>query len=204
MARAANVTPRLKSAVRREQIGQAALDLLADRGPAELSMAGIAGRLGIATSAIYRHFPGKDEIIGAVLDLIDARLRANVQAAYRTSPSPLACLRSLLQRHVSLVRLNSGIPRLLFSGEVFCGGAGYRERLFLLIDGYLGQVAGIIAEGQRRGVIRDDVGAPTLAVQFLGIVQPAVLLAHLSDGRFDVARHARRGWKLFAETVAPR
>lgn len=193
-----------RTAVRRDQIAQAALELVAEHGPAELSMARIADRLGLATSAMYRHFPGKDEIIDAVIDLIGTRLEVNLSAASRTAETPLKRLESLLQRHVALVRENSGIPRLLFSGEVFCGSEGKRERLFQLINGYLARVAEIIRVGQRAGNIRNDVDALTLAVHFLGIVQPAVILGHLSDGRFDVARHVKRAWKLFAETAAPR
>lgn len=192
------------TAVRREQIAQAALEVLAERGPAELSMTRIAERLGLATSAMYRHFPGKDEILAAVIDLIGSRLEENVSAASGASEDPLARLAFLLQRHVALVRENSGIPRLLFSGEVFCDSGSTREHLFRLISGYLTQVAGIIREGQATGRIRNDVSAPTLAVHFLGILQPAVLLAHLSDGGFDAAGHAQLAWGLFVETSAPR
>lgn len=193
-----------RTAVRRDQIAQAALALVAEHGPAKLSMTRIADRMGLATSAMYRHFPGKDEIIDAVIDLIGSRLDANVAAASRASGNPLARLEFVLRQHVALVRENSGIPRLVFSGEVFCGSEGKRERLFRLINGYLTRVAGIIREGQMAGNIRNDVDAPTLAVHFLGLVQPAVILGHLSDGRFDVARHARRAWRLFVETAAPR
>jgi len=198
------LTLKQTTAVRRKQIAQAALDVLAELGPAELSMARIADRMGLAPSAMYRHFPGKDEILDAVIDLIGSRLEANVSEALSASDHPLSRLESLLQNHVALVRENSGIPRLLFSGEVFCGSEGKGTRLFRLINGYLARVAEIIREGQRAGSIRDDVDAPTLAVHFLGIVQPAVILGHLSDGRFDVARHAKRAWRLFVETAAPR
>lgn len=190
--------------VRREQIAQAALDVLADHGPAELSMARVAERLGLATSAIYRHFSGKEEIFDAVLDLIESRLEANVAGAMNATPQPLARLEFLLQRHVALLRENSGLPRLLFSGEVFCDNQGKKQRLFRLITRYLSRVATIIRAGQRTGNIRNDVAAPTLAVCFLGIVQPAVILGHLSAGRFDVARHAQRAWQLFVETAQPR
>lgn len=196
-------TARQKTTVRREQIAQAALDLLAEHGPADVSMAGIADRLGLATSAIYRHFPGKDEVIDAVLDLIDERLQANVAEASRGAAPPLERLEGLLQRHVALVKSNSGIPRLLFSGEVFCGGESKRDRLHRLITGYLARVADILRDAQRLGSVRADIDAATLAVSFLGIVQPAVILAHLSGGRFDAGRHATLGWNLFVEAARP-
>lgn len=197
-------TVRRKSAVRRREIAQAALGVLAESGPAELNVAQIAQRLGLAPSALYRHFPGKGEIVDAVLDLVESRFEANVAEACRSNPEPLRCLEALLGRHVALVRENSGIPRLLFSGEVFSGGDRNRKRLYGLVAGYLGRVAKIIRAGQRAGSIRKDVDARTLAVHFLGIVQPAVILGHLSGGRFEVARHAKRAWRLFAETAAPR
>jgi len=62
----------------------------------------------------------------------------------------------------------------------------------------------IVRAGQRVGSIRSDVDAPTLAVRFLGLVQPAVMLGYLSDGRFDATRHAKRVWKLLVETTASR
>lgn len=198
------VTLKQKTQARREQIARAALEELVEYGPAELSMARIADRLGLATSAMYRHFPGKGEIIDAVIDLLGSRLEANLSAASLAAASPLKSLEFLLQRHVALVQENSGIPRLLFSGEVLCGSESKRERLFRLINGYLERVAEIIRAGQRAGSIRDDVDAPTMAVHYLGIVQPAAILGHLSDGRFDVGRHAKRAWKLFVETAAPR
>jgi AcrR family transcriptional regulator len=143
-------------------------------------MARIADRMGLATSAIYRHFPGKDELLDAVIDLIGSRLEANVAAASRASEDALARLEFLLQRHVAGVLEHGGIPRLLFSGDVFCGSGGKSERLYRLITGYLAGVAKIIRAGQRAGGIRVDLDAQALAVHFLGIVQPAVILGHLS------------------------
>lgn len=197
------MTLKQKTQARRVQIAQAALEELAEHGPAELNLAPIAVRLGLATSALYRHFSGKDEILDAVVDLIEARLAANAAEASRKSEDPLVCLEFLLQRHVALVQKNSGFPRLLFSGEVFGGGGARRERLFQLIDGYLSRVAEIILKGQQAGTIRTDVDPTTLAVHFLGIVQPAVILGHLSGGRFDVTLHAKKAWRLFTEAAVP-
>lgn len=196
-------TARHRSPVRRAEIAQAALEVLAEVGPAELSMARVAGRIGLATSALYRHFPRKDDIVDAILELIESRFEANLAEACRATDDPLERLRLLLERHLALVRTDSGIPRLFFSGETFRRPAGRGERFYALVSGYLGRVGGVIREGQRTGRIRGDVDARTLAVHFLGIVQPAAMLGCLGDGRFDVAGHARRAWKLFEETASP-
>jgi hypothetical protein len=36
---------------------------------------------------------------------------------------------------------------------------------------------------------------------FLGLIQPAAILWNLSDGEFDVTKHAEKGWQLFQETI---
>jgi AcrR family transcriptional regulator len=55
----------------RERIVRAAIDVADAEGMAELSMRRIAAELGVATMSLYRHVPGKDDL---VLEMIDAAL----------------------------------------------------------------------------------------------------------------------------------
>ena len=36
---------------------------------------------------------------------------------------------------------------------------------------------------------------------FIGIFQPAAVLWHLSGGRFDIARHANRAWRVYERAI---
>ncbi len=65
---------KLDTQIRREQIAQAALELVASQGLKRLSMAAVARRVGLVPSGIYRHFHSKTEILHAVLDRIRQRL----------------------------------------------------------------------------------------------------------------------------------
>jgi len=67
----------LDTQVRQEQITQAALNLISANGLKGLSVAGVAKRIGLVPSAIYRHFNSKDQIIDATVDLIFDRLLGN-------------------------------------------------------------------------------------------------------------------------------
>lgn len=73
------VTQKLGTYVRKKQIVQAALSLVSSHGLKGLSVAGIASRVGLVPSAIYRHFKNKDQVIDAILDLIRERLLRNVK-----------------------------------------------------------------------------------------------------------------------------
>ena len=79
---------KLDTQVRREQIAEAALSLVASQGVRRLSIASIARRVGLVPSGIYRHFKNKGEVLDAVLDLVEKRLHANVEAARPSRPIP--------------------------------------------------------------------------------------------------------------------
>jgi len=192
---------KLDTKVRREQIAEAALSLVCSHGMKDLSIANVARRVGLVPSGIYRHFKSKDELIEAALDLIGRRFLESTAAACRSTSDSLACLKLLLMRHVRLIRENQAIPRLLFSDEVYVGRPSRKAKVHGIIAGYLGEVAKIIRDGQRRGEIRPDVDPDTISMMFLGIVQPGAILWHLSEERFDVTKHAESAWKVLREDL---
>lgn len=194
---------KLDTQVRQEQIAEAALGLVASRGMKGLSVARVARQIGVVPSAIYRHYGSKDQVLDAVLDLIRDRLLSNVAAVCKDSGEALDRLRGLLVRHVRLLRENEGIPRIVFSQELHNGDSGRKARMYGTISEYLGQVAKMVREGQQNGEIRSDFPAEVVAMMFLGVIQPAALLWDLSDGDFDVARHAERAWEILEEAVRP-
>lgn len=195
---------KLDTGIRREQIAHAALALVARQGLRHLNVAAIARAVGLVPSALYRHFPGKDEVIDAVLALVRDRLLENVRAVSAEVDDPFERLHRLLARHVALIRANQALPRLVFSEEVFDGPPARRRAMFRGIQAYLDGVAGIVAEGQASGAIRADVDPATVSVLFLGLVQPAAILWHVSEGGFDVTAHAERAWPVFAGMLRAR
>ncbi len=192
---------KLDTQIRREQIAEAGLSLVGNRGLKDLSIAGVARRVGLVPSGIYRHFRSKDEVLEAVLDLIGSRLLNNVATARNKSPDSLECLKFLVMQHVKLIRENEAIPRLVFSDEVYGGNPGRKVKMYGIITRYLGEVAEIVREGQQKNQIRTDVDPDTISVLFLGIIQPGAILWHLSGEKFDVTKHAERAWKILRKAV---
>lgn len=187
--------------IRQDQIATAALELMARHGPKSLSVSGLARKVGVVPSAIYRHYRSKDAVLDAVLDLIAQRLQDNVQAVRQETPDALERLHRLLNRHVQLIQKNAAIPRVVLSEEIFSGHAKRRQRVHRIIKGYLAGVAELVCQGQRDGSLRTNLPADTVAVMFLGLIQPAVILWLISDGAFDVAAHAQRAWQIFGQTI---
>ncbi len=193
---------KLDTEIRKEQLAQAALNLIAEQGLKALSVARVARRVGLVPSAIYRHFACKDALMDAVIALIRERLHRNIAAVTEQTPDGLDRLQLLLLAHVRVIRENRGILRFVFSDELHRGRPERKALVYEMVDSYLQRVAALVTQGQRDGSIRKDLNPETVAVMFLGLIQPAAILWHLSDGRFDVTKQAQRAWPVFRSAVA--
>lgn len=194
---------RAKTAVRREQIARAALELVARGGLRAFSMVKVARRVGIAPSAIYRHFAGKDDVLLAALERFRETVLDNVAAVRRETPRSLERLSRLVARQARLIRRNATImPRLAFAEDSAGVASHARDRVAGVLGGFLDAVADIVREGQRAGEVRRDVPADVAALMLFGLLMPAGLLWHLRRGRFDVARHVTAGWRTLRRALA--
>ncbi len=195
---------KLGTKVRREQIAQAALVLVASKGVNGLNMAGLARQVGLGASSLYRHFDSKDQVLDAVLDLLRERLLGNVQIAAQEAANPPEQLRRLLTLHMRLILEYQALPRLFFSGDLYAGHPERKAKLYGIVKAYLGEVAEIIRQGQEEGTLRLDLDPDAVSVVFLGLIQPTAILWHLSDGEFDVGKQVEKAWPLFNESIRVR
>lgn len=192
---------KLGTRVRREQIAQAALSLVASRGVKALSIAAVARKVGIVPAGIYRHFASKREMLDAVLDLLRRKLLDNVDAVRKQTPNSLERLRRLISRHIGAINLFIVIPRVFLSEDAYESPGVARTKAHDLIASYLEAVAGIVREGQDHGVIRRDINSATVAIMFIGVAQPPAMFRYLARGRFDVERHVEEAWRVFSEAI---
>ncbi|MHB8811340.1 MAG: TetR/AcrR family transcriptional regulator [Desulfobulbaceae bacterium] len=116
---------KLPTAVRQDQIVEAAFQMLSENANRRLNIKDIAERIGMAPSALYRHFRNRDAVISAVLEHIRTKLYKNVEAVRQGGDNAEERLRELLARHIRLIRERHGIPRILFSDELW----GWRLQL---------------------------------------------------------------------------
>jgi AcrR family transcriptional regulator len=194
----------MKTQVRQEQIIRAAMEIVAAKGISGLSLTGVSDRVGLVPSAIYRHFASKDELIDAVLGFIEKGLKEVIAASLLNGSHTLERLEAILKRHISFIRENHAVPRIVFSEEVYSGSPERRRRLYAIIQGYLDELAKIVQGGQERDEINSNIPAPTVALMFLGLIQPAAILWHMSEGKFNVARQVEKSWDAFRQLIAGR
>ena len=92
--RTENVNRRLSA--RRAAIIDAARGAASDGGMAAVQIAPVAQRAGIAAGTVYRYFPGKTDLVAALLAEISSREMAAVRRSADIAPGPLSALSASL------------------------------------------------------------------------------------------------------------
>lgn len=92
--RTENVVRRL--AARQDGIVAAARDAAGEGGMTAVQIAPVAARAGIAAGTVYRYFPGKTDLVGALIASVCERELVEVRRAADAAPGPLSALAAAL------------------------------------------------------------------------------------------------------------
>lgn len=120
----------------REAVIRTALDLTAARGGPHFSLREVAVALGVAHTAVYRHFENKAALYDALTQegfIVLHRLQVDEQA--RAAPDPMSQLQALTIAYVRLATEATGFFRLLFENRPGLRpdeghGGGHQARAF--------------------------------------------------------------------------
>ncbi len=195
---------KLDTELRKDQIVEAALSLIAAHGVRRLSMAALARRVGLAPSALYRHFRSKQAIVQAAIRLVAKRAKESMREVQSVTPNSLSRLELLLGWIIRMIRELEAMPRIVFSEGMATEHPEVKRQAYEVLTSVLQGIEEIIREGQERGEIRGDFDAKSLAVMFWGMIPASVILWHVSDEEFDVTRQAQKSWELFRDGIRAR
>lgn len=193
-------TPRLQGDVRRDQIVQAVLALAAENGLGAVSVATVAHRVGVAPSALYRHYPSKDAMLAGMLERLGTRLLDNIERARAGSADPLAALERLLFLQIEVIRENRGLPFVLFS-ETLTRNPAHRRALLAFVSRFRAALSHLVRTAQEAGKVRPELDPELVSVHFIGLYVPAAILWNVTGGRFDINAHARHAWDVFHQGI---
>ena len=173
MSEAPTLRSRAK-ANRREALLSAAARLFAERGYNGVSLEELGAAAGVSGPAVYRHFDGKQALLGALLVGVSEHLSTGGQAVVVGAADDTGALRALVQFHVDFALGNPDVIRVQ------------------------GQDLGNLAEDDRHAVRALQRTYVELWVQVLGRLHPKVdtaslrIRAHAAFGLINSTPHSAR------------
>lgn len=200
------------SAEKRERILQAAISVFADKGFYDARVSEIAKAAGVADGTIYLYFENKDDVLISIFqDRIEKLLEILGEIA--------ASDRKIEEKVRKIVGIQLGLledQRDL--AEVITVNLRQSSRLLKqyaapLFIRYLGLVAGVIAEGQKAGVFRQDLSPRVAARALWGALDGLALtwaLGPMAEGKevapdpADLRKAALQSTELFLDGLRAR
>ena len=187
--------------IRREQIAEAALSVLASKGLGRFTTAAIAKQTGLAEGTLFRHFRNKEDIVAAAIEKLERLLFTEETAA---DDDPLEELRRFLQARHRFLAAKPGYLHLLLSDElVKAAMKDPRSRTLDLRERSTKKILSTLRRAAEKGVVRRDVSPEFLTLIISGLLMALVFGGrhHLStigiDSSFDTI------WQNLSRLVAP-
>lgn len=158
--------------MRREEIAQAALRLIGEKGVKSLTTAALAEEIGLSSGALFRHFSTLDEMLQ---EMVRCALLKIEQTFPDPSLPPLDRLTQLASNRVKLIGSEPGLSWLLRSEEAY---HALPPQSVLLLEDMIRRSRGFllaaIREGARQGSIRNDIKPEACLVIITGTIQALI------------------------------
>jgi len=169
---------RLPGPERRRQIIEAAADLFARNGFRGTTTREVAAAVGVSEAAVFKHFPTKEELYGAIIEAkaqTQELLGGALAAATRGDDA--AVLRTLAREMIARMQADPTLMRLLFFSALeghSLSDMFFRSRVLQVDEFLCGYISQRVAAGAFRPV------DPGLAARnFIGMVVHHILLREL-------------------------
>lgn len=152
---------------RREEIVRAAQELFHRQGYANTSLDDIARAVGIKREGLYYYFENRTQILITIIKPLGLQLRDAMRAIRDSGAAPEVQMRRAVENHLRRFETRFAESKITLRDDYFSENEAVLAEMGPIWDEYNGMWAGIIEEGQAKGVF-DPALDPQLA--FLGIL----------------------------------
>lgn len=159
------------TAIRRTQIVDAAIQVMAEKGWNETSIDEVTRTAGVSRGLVSYHFKDKADLLSGVLSRCREIFNETVSAAATVTSEPVERMRLIVRAAIAMTRENP-VSYQVFLHFAANGPAQPElgEQIRLLYADFRAYTAAGIRSGQRRGLFRADLDPDATAAQVIGAI----------------------------------
>ncbi len=186
---------------RQQEIILAAIDLIAKNGIQELTIKNLSKKIGVVESALYRHFPGKQDILLGILAVFRENKEAILDAIQAESDSPIKQLKALFEKRFRYFNSHPAVASVIFSEDFFRNDARMSQMVYEIMKTNQAVIAQIVEAGQKANEIRTDLSAKQMAFTLSAALRLIVTQWRLSEFNFDLITEGCVIWATLEQMI---
>jgi TetR/AcrR family transcriptional regulator, fatty acid metabolism regulator protein len=177
-----------KKIIRRESIIQAAIEVFSKKDFKTASISEIAQKAGVADGTIYQYFKNKEDLFFSIPIEKTNEFRSQLELHLEGISGAFNKLRKFVWYFLYFFKTNPDYGRILML-EMRVSKSFVKTGTYDFLKQSVSSVLDIIAEGQKEGVIRTDVGVYLLRHFILGTLEHMVSRWLLKGEKYDLLEH---------------
>jgi len=186
---------------RQQEIINTSIELISENGIQELTIKNLSKNIGIAESAIYRHFDSKFDILLGILSQFKDSKTAALSHIQDSDVSEIKQLEMVFSQRLKQFTQTPAITAVIFSEEIFQNDKRLSDEVFDIMNKSQKFVFSFIENGQKNGAIRDDISAEQLSFTIIGALRFVVTKWRLSGFSFNLEEEGIELWKSLKKMI---
>ena len=186
---------------RQRQIIEAALAIVAERGPEALTIKGIAGRVGFSDAAVYRHFRDKAHILSTIVDLFAGSSHQLLKEIQACDCPSLDKLKLFFLDRCRVFAGDRVLAAVMFAESLFQGDPALAARLHRVLQDHRRLLLETIRAGQHQGALR-MLPPEHLFTVVMGSLRLLVLQWRIGGYDFNLMRSGEKLWSSLETLIA--
>jgi AcrR family transcriptional regulator len=195
------VQKRRSTAIRKQQIIDAARKLIIKKGSEHLTVRAMAKEVGLTEAAIYRHFRSKREILSFLMNhIMDTMLHDVERTSTENSPS-LDVIDQALKQHLSEIEQRKGMSFQIIAEIISLGDKKLNKDVYEKLNVYIDRLNHLLSEGVRSGSVKEDIDLEASALLLFGMIQGLANIWALSGYSFDLSEKYESLWAIYRQAI---
>lgn len=176
---------------RQSEIINAAIRLIGAGGIQALTIKNLSSEIGVAESALYRHFKSRTEILETLLDSIKENVIVRYTQISQSKNGSLERIKDLINFQLDNFFTNPSYAIVILSDGLYKNEADLRNKIYEIMEFAKKTFIEIIEGGKKLGEIRKDIPSDQMAFVIMGSVRLMVNQWSLAEFDFDLKKRGK-------------